>query len=192
MTEARGMAAPDASAAVAAAPTSGVRVRAEGFFVPEAWDVTADFGGLDGSVAGYVGSQKLVLATQVGGRMLWGPYPWFESAGISGRGGGIGGAGRVRGYYDGRFRGDSSLYGNAELRFWIGHRKKAVLPLRWGLTAFCESGRVWYAGEDSKKWHTGYGVGLLVQLIGTPMSVGGSVANGTEGVKLYVAGGYSF
>jgi hypothetical protein len=192
MTEARGMAAPDATAAVAAAPASGVRIRAEGFFVPEAWDVTADFGGLDGSVAGYVGSRKLVLATQVGGRVLWGPYPWFESASISGRTGGIGGNGRVRGYYDGRFRGDSSLYGNAELRWWIGQRKKAVLPLRWGLTTFCESGRVWYEGEDSKRWHTGYGVGLLVQLTGTPMSVGGSVANGTEGVKFYFAGGYAF
>jgi hypothetical protein len=192
MTEARGMAAPDATAAVAAAPASGVRIRAEGFFVPEAWDVTADFGGLDGSVAGYVGTENLVLATQVGGRVLWGPYPWFESAGISGRAGGIGGNGRVRGYYDGRFRGDSSLYGNAELRWWIGRRKKAVLPLRWGLTAFCESGRVWYEGEDSKRWHTGYGVGLLVQLTGTPMSVGGSLANGTEGVKFYFAGGYAF
>ena len=192
MTEARGMAAPDASAAAAAAPASGVRIRAESFFVPKAWDVTASFGGLDGSVAGYLGGRKLVLATRVGGRVLWGTYPWFESASISGDSGGIGSAGGVRGYYDGRFRGDSSLYGNAELRWWIGHRKKAVLPLRWGVTTFCESGRVWYAGEDSKTWHTGYGAGLLVQLIGTPMALGASLANGTEGVKFYFSGGYSF
>jgi hypothetical protein len=192
MTEARGMAAPDATAAVAAAPASGVRIRAEGFFVPKAWDVAADFGGFDGSVAGYVGNQTLVLATQLGRRVLWGPYPWFESASISGDSGGIGGSGGVRGYYDGRFRGDSSLYGNAELRWWIGRRKNAVLPLRWGLTAFGGSGRVWYEGEDSKKWHTGYGGGLLVQLIGTPIAVGASLANGTEGLKFYFAGGYSF
>jgi hypothetical protein len=192
ITEARGRAAPDASAAVAAVPASGVRIRAEGFFVPKAWDVTANFGGLDGSVAGYVGSRTLVLATRIGGRVLWGTYPWFESASISGDSGGIGSTGGVRGYYDGRFRGDSSLYGNAELRWWIGHRKKAVLPLRWGVTAFGESGRVWYAGEDSKTWHTGYGAGLLVQLIGTPMAVGASLANGTEGLKFYFSGGYSF
>jgi hypothetical protein len=186
------MAAPDASAAVAAVPASGVRIRAEGFFVPKAWDVTANFGGLDGSVAGYVGSRTLVLAARAGGRVLWGSYPWFESASISGDSGGIGSTGGVRGYYDGRFRGDSSLYGNAELRWWIGHRKKAVLPLRWGVTAFGESGRVWYAGEDSKTWHTGYGAGLLVQLIGTPMTAGASLANGTEGLKFYFSGGYSF
>ena len=98
----------------------------------------------------------------------------------------------MRGYYDGRFRGDSSLYGNAELRWWLGYRRKGVLPLRWGLTTFVESGRVWYEGEGSKKWHTGGGVGLVVQLTGTPMAFGGSVATGTEGLKFYFAGGYSF
>jgi len=192
MTEARGMAAPDATAAAAAPPASGVRIRADSFFVPKALDVTANFGGLDGSGAVYLGNQKLVFATQVGGRKLWGPYPWFESASISGDTGGTASAGRVRGYYDGRFRGDSSLYGNAELRWWLGHRKKAVLPVRWGLTTFCESGRVWYAGEDSKKWHTGYGAGLIMELTGSPMALGLSIANGTEGVKFYFSGGYSF
>ncbi len=192
MTEARGMAAPDATAVSAAAPATGARIRADGFFVPKAWDVTESFGGVDGSIAGYLGNQKLVLATQVGGRVLWGPYPWFESASISGDGGGIASSGSVRGYYDGRFRGDSSLYANAELRWWIGTRKRGILPLRWGLTTFCGSGRVWYADEESKKWHTGYGAGLLLQLIGTPMAVGGSVASGSEGLKFYFAGGYSF
>jgi hypothetical protein len=193
LTAARGMAAPDASAAEAVAPpVTGVRLRAETFLVPKAWDATASFGGLDASVAGYVGNQKIALATRVGGRTLWGPYPWFESASISGGGGGMGSDGGVRGYYDGRYRGDSSLYGNAELRVWLGHRKKAVLPLRWGLAPFVESGRVWYAGEDSRRWHTGYGLGLMVQLIGTPMVLSGSMANGTDGVRFYFSGGYSF
>jgi hypothetical protein len=192
MTAMRGMAAPDATAAAAAAPVSGVRVVAETFFVPKAWDVKESFGGLDGSVAGYVGNQKLSFATRVGGRTLWGTYPWFESASISGDAGGIASTGEVRGYYDGRYRGDSSLYGNAELRFWLGHRKKAVLPLRWGLAAFCESGRVWYAGESSNRWHTGYGLGLMVQLIGSPMLVNGSMANGTDGLKFYFGFGYAF
>jgi hypothetical protein len=192
LTVMRGMAAPDASAAVSAAPVSGMRVTAESFLVPKGWDVKETFSGIDGSVAGYVGNQKLALATQIGGRALWGTYPWFESASISGDSGGIGSSGQVRGYNDGRFRGDSSLYGNAELRWWLGTRKKAVLPLRWGLTTFGESGRVWYAGEDSKKWHTGYGIGLMLQLIGSPMALSGSMANGTDGLKFYVGGGYSF
>ena len=186
MTELRGMAAPDATAAAMAPPVTGVRVVAESFFFPEAWDVTGSFGGFEGSLAGYLGNPRVALATRVGGRALWGAYPWFESASISGT------VHDVRGYYDGRFRGDSSLYGNAELRVWLGKRKGAVLPLRWGLSTFCESGRVWYEGESSKKWHTGYGVGLMLQLIGTPMALNGSMANGTEGIRFYVGGGYSF
>ena len=71
-----------------------MRILAEGFFVPKAWDVTETFGGIDGSVAGYLGNQKLVFATRVGGRALWGEYPWFESASISASGGK-----GVRGYY---------------------------------------------------------------------------------------------
>jgi hypothetical protein len=186
MTTARGLAPPDASAAVAGPRTSGIRVQADGVFVPEGWDADEKFGGVEGSVAGYVGSEKLILATRVGGRAMWGKYPWFESASISGT------AGNVRGYYDGRYRGDSSLFGNAELRWWIGRRKNAVLPIRWGLTAFAESGRVWYEGEESKKWHTGYGGGLMMQLVATPMAFGGSIANGSEGIRFYFSGGYSF
>ena len=180
------MAAPDASAAVVAPGRAASASLADGFFVPKAWDVTENFGGVDGSVAGYLGNQRLILATRVGGRALWGAYPWFESASISGT------AGDVRGYYDGRFRGDSSLYGNAELRCWIGHRKRPCCRCAGALSAFGESGRVWYEGESSKKWHTGYGIGLMLQVIGTPMVISGSLANGTEGIRFYVAGGYAF
>ena len=69
------------------------------------------------AIAGYLGNQRLALATRVGGRAVWGAYQWFESASISGDNH------DVRGYYNGRYRGDSSLYGNAELRWWIGKRK---------------------------------------------------------------------
>ena len=67
-----------------------------------------------------------------------------------------------------------------------------MLPLRWGLTAFAESGRVWLEGEDSEKWHNGFGGGLVAQLIGTPMALGASIAQGSEGVRFYFSGGFSF
>jgi hypothetical protein len=185
LTAQRGMAAPDATAALAPAPVSGVRIVAEGFFAPKAWDVQENFGGVEGSVAGYLGNQRLALATRIGGRAMWGAYPWFESASI-------GGSSNVRGYDSGRFRGDSSLYGNAELRFWLGQRKGGVLPVRFGATTFVNSGRVWYEDESSKKWHTAWGGGLVAQLIGTPMALQGSIASGTEGIHFYVGGGFSF
>jgi hypothetical protein len=40
---------------------------------------------LVGAVATAAVASGAAIPTQVGGRVLWGPYPWFESAGISGR-----------------------------------------------------------------------------------------------------------
>ena len=164
---------------------SGVRILANSFYVPKAFDVTADFGGVDGTVSGYLGNPRLSLAARAGGRKLWGPYPWFESATI-------GGSDDLRGYDSNRYRGDASLFGNAELRYWLGNRKKPTLPMRWGLFGFAESGRVWLKGETSEKWHTGFGGGLMAQFLGTPLTLAGSMASGSEGLHFYFKGGYSF
>jgi hypothetical protein len=45
---------------------SGVRVEAQGFYMPKVWDVSAGFGGADGSLAGYVGNQTVSIAAHVG------------------------------------------------------------------------------------------------------------------------------
>lgn len=167
-------------------PTSGVRLKAEGFYAPVAWDVKSGFGGAGGSVAGYLGSQRAILALRVGGEKLWGDYPWFEAADL-------GGSSNVRGFSNRRFAGDASLYVNSELRFWLGTRRTPILPLRWGLFAFYDTGRVWLEGEDSDKWHYGWGGGLLTQLIGMPLTFNAALAVGDEGdIKFYMKYGYSF
>jgi outer membrane translocation and assembly module TamA len=167
-------------------PTSGVRAKAEGFYAPSTWDVEKAFGGIEGNLAGYVGGQRAVLALRVGGEKVWGDYPWFEAADI-------GGSSSVRGFSNRRFSGDASLYANGELRFWLGTRRTPLLPLRWGLFAFYDTGRVWVKGEDSDTWHYGYGGGLLGQLIGMPMTFNAALAVGDEGdLKFYLKYGYSF
>ena len=137
-------------------------------------------------MAGYVGSEKLILATRVGGRAMWGKYPWFESASISG------GAGDVRGYYDGRFRGDSSLFGNAELRGGSASARRPCCRCAGASPPSPSPAASGTRARSSKRWHTGYGGGLMVQLVGTPMAFGGSIANGSEGIRFYFSGGYSF
>ena len=104
-------------------------------------------GRIDLLVSGYLGNPRLSLAARAAGRKLWGPYPWFESATI-------GGSDDVRGYDSNRYRGDASLFGNAELRYWLGNRKKPTLPMRWGLFGSPSPG-VWLKGETSEKWHMG-------------------------------------
>lgn len=167
-------------------PTSGVRMKAEGFYAPAAWDVESGFGGAGGSVAGYLGSQRAILALRVGGAKVWGDYPWFEASDL-------GGSANLRGFSNRRFTGDASVYVNSELRFWLGTRRTPILPLRWGLFAFYDTGRVWLAGEDSDTWHYGWGGGLLMQLIGMPLTFNAALAVGDEGdIKFYMKYGYSF
>ena len=133
---------------------------------------------VEGSLSGYLGNDKALLAVRLGGRQVWGEYPWFEAATV-------GGSSSVRGYDSQRFAGESALYGNAELRLWLGRRKTPILPLRWGLVLLADSGRVWFEGESSDKWHSAYGLGAMVQLIGTPLIFTGGVATGDEGLGFY-------
>ncbi len=164
---------------------TGVRLKTEAAWVPEAWDVESDYGIVDGSLAGYLGNQSVSLAARVGGRQTFGDVPWFEAAEI-------GGSHNVRGYYSGRFRGDASLYGNLELRFWIPMRATPILPVRLGLFTFAEAGRVWWEDEDSDTWHPAYGGGLMAQLVGMPITASVSAAGGDEGTRINFVMGYSF
>lgn len=165
---------------------SGVRLKAEGYYAPAVWDTVSSFEGAEGSLAGYLGNNRAVLALRVGGEKVWGDYPWFEAADI-------GGSSSVRGFSGRRFSGDASLYANAELRLWLGTRRNPILPLRWGIFGLYDTGRVYLEGEESDTWHYGWGGGLLMQLIGTPMVFNAAIAKGDEGsLKFYFKYGYGF
>ena len=86
----------------------------------------------------------------------------------------------------------ASLYGNVELRLWLGRRRTAILPIRFGVFGFADAGRVWLEGEDSDTWHPGYGGGLMAKLIGMPMMFSLSAATGDEGTRIYFLMGQSF
>jgi hypothetical protein len=174
-------------AAETPAKLGGVRILGEGFYAPKALDATESFTGIDGSVSGFLGNQQIHFGVRVGGRKLWGAYPYFESATI-------GGSHDVRGYDTNRFRGDSSVFANAEVRVGLGRRKKPVLPVQWSLIGYYDVGRVWLAGETSNQWHWGYGGGLLAEVMGVPgLAIRGSMATSKEGgIHFYATTGYSF
>jgi len=163
---------------------NGLNLRLDGHYVPEAWDVREDYGGVDGEVAGYLGVPAAYLAIRAGGRKLWGPYPWFDAASIGGH--------SSRGFRSHRFAGDSSLHGSAELRFWLGKLRTPVVPMRLGLFGLVDTGRVWLEGEDSSTWHASYGGGLLLQPLATPVTIHAIVTTGDEGTRFYFGSGYGF
>ena len=112
---------------------SGVRLKAEGQYYPDAWDARS-FGGVEGSLRGYLAGRRAMLAGRVGGRRVWGDYPWFEAAFV-------GGSKNLRGYRKNRFAGDASLYGSVEARLWL-FKGRLIAPGRWGVFGLADTGRV--------------------------------------------------
>jgi hypothetical protein len=66
----------------------------------------------------------------------------------------------LRGYRYQRFAGKARAYNNEELRVNFGDLNLYLFKGPVGILAFHDVGRVWVSGEDSNKWHTGYGGGI--------------------------------
>ena len=71
----------------------------------------------------------------------------------------MGGKSNLRGYRSSRFSGDKSFYQNIEIRYKVANFKNYAFTGHIGLVGFWDLGRVWLQGEDSDKWHNGYGLG---------------------------------
>ena len=163
---------------------TGINVQASGFVVPKAWDVDSQYGGFDGTVAAYLGNSRTHLALRAGGRKLVGnDYAWFDAAYIGSR--------NNRGFLSHRFAGDSSVFGTVALRAWI-REVPVSIPVRFGVIAFADTGRVWYAGETSNTWHHSYGGGLMFQPLATPTTVYAALAHSKEGNRFYFGIGFPF
>jgi len=167
-------------------PTGGgLRVVASGYVAPATLDVAETYGGVDGYVTAQVGNNHVQLATRVGGQRVFGTYPWFDAAVIGGS--------SVRGFRSHRFAGDASLYGNAELRTYLGPPVFAsVFPVRFGFVAFVDTGRVWLRGENTNTWHPSEGGGILLKPVGTSIVLRAVVARGAEGTLVYAGSGFRF
>jgi hypothetical protein len=163
---------------------SGVRLKGEAFYFPGAWDATSAFGGVDGQLRGYLVGRRAMLAARVGGRRVWGEYPWFEAAFL-------GGSKNLRGYRKNRFAGDASLHGSLEARVWL-FRGRLVAPGRWGAFGLVDAGRVFLEGDSSDEWHASYGGGIFFQMLTLNSVFHGAVAHGDEGTRFYVDYGFAF
>jgi outer membrane translocation and assembly module TamA len=157
----------------------------EGRVFPSVWDVRTTFGEVHGEAATYLTPGRgPTLALRVGGKRVWGDYPFQEAAYI-------GGGDTVRGFRRERFGGDGSLYGNAELRFPLLHFL-VLLPGEMGLFALGDAGRVFLNGETSDKWHYAGGGGVWFSFISRANTLSVAVAGSKERTGLYVNAGFMF
>ncbi|MCK5154458.1 MAG: BamA/TamA family outer membrane protein, partial [Spirochaetales bacterium] len=96
---------------------------------------------------------RTVFAFRVGGNMNLGDYEFFQASSL-------GGKTNLRGYRATRFSGDASLYQNSEIRFKLFKFSTYISKGELGVLVFNDIGRVWLEGENSNRWHHGYGGGI--------------------------------
>lgn len=162
----------------------GVYASLQGAQYPSLWSATSPFGELRSRISAYAGAGgrfQPTLALRAGGDKLWGTYPFFDAAFI-------GGGTTLRGWREQRFAGDASLYGNAELRFFLT-RVFLMLPADLGAFGLADAGRVFADGERSDRWHPGFGGGLWVSFLGRSHTFSVSAARGREGTGFYFRSG---
>ncbi len=98
---------------------------------------------------------KISLAIKTGASTITGGKPLFYQYPS------IGESYDLRGFRRERFSGESTFYGNTELRY-IKNVRSYIFNGQAGLMAFVDNGRVWLPGENSSKMHTAYGAGILL------------------------------
>ena len=165
----------------------GVHFTAAGTVYPAIWDVESTFGELHGEASTYLTPRTSfgpTLALRVGGKKVWGDFPFFESAFI-------GGASTVRGLREQRYAGDAAVYGNAELRLRLG-RYFLVLPGEYGIFGIGDVGRVYLEGESSDTWHTGVGGGIWFAFLDRANTMSVAVVSGDDRTALYLRAGFGY
>ena len=165
----------------------GLLLELGGGAYPAIWDVDSTFGEVHGEASTYLTARaplEPTLALRVGGRKLWGQYPFFEAAFI-------GGASTVRLGRVNRYAGDASAYGSTELRLSLA-RVTVVLPATLGVFGLADAGRVWLAGESSDTWHTAAGGGVWLSFLERAYTVSLAVARSDERTGIYAQAGFGF
>jgi hypothetical protein len=169
------------------AASRGALLEVGGKLYPPVWDVDETFGEIHGVATTYLSLEAPLdptLALRVGGKKLWGAFPYFESAFI-------GEASTVRLGRANRYAGDGSAYGSAELRLALG-RVEILLPADVGVFGLGDVGRVFLEGESSDKWHTAVGGGAWLAFLDRSSTVSAAVAASEEETGVYVQAGFAF
>ncbi len=173
---------------------NGIQFNLEGKYFPAILDVESSFGAISGSLAANLTASSMTfqptLALRLGGKQVFGNYPFHEAAFIGG--GGISGSNStIRGFRTQRFAGDSCLYGNAELRLRVSDIY-IFIPGEMGIFGLSDIGRVYLEGETSDTWHTAMGGGLWFSFLEGQYIFSIAIANSKEELSVYIQAGFNF
>jgi hypothetical protein len=175
------------------APSHGALLDVAGTFYPKVWSVDENFGEVHGTAAAYLGAGgyfQPVLALRAGGKRVFGTYPFHEAAYLGGSLA-TGEGTTVRGFRQNRFAGDSSVFGNAELRIFLT-KFFLLLPGELGAFGLADVGRVYLDGETSDEWHKAFGGGIWFAFLERKFLVSVAIAQSDERTGVYVRSGFGF
>jgi hypothetical protein len=163
---------------------SGALFVVEGTYYPQVWDVRSAFGEVHGEAGVVLGASSAALALRVGGKRVFGDYPFHEAAFI-------GGPDTVRSLRPQRYAGDAAAYGNAELRLRL-FEVNVLVPTEVGVLGLADAGRVFVLPDPSRKWHTAVGGGVWMSFLSRRNTVSLTAARGDGENRVYFQGGFLF
>jgi hypothetical protein len=169
------------------AATRGGRLEASGTYYPAVWSVKSGFGEVHGQAMTYLSPRMVLdptLALRIGGKRVWGDYPYQEAAYV-------GGLEAVRGLRPLRYAGDAAACANAELRLAL-FRFRALVPARIGVFGLADAGRVWLEGEDSQRSTAGFGGRAWLALLKPENTLSLAAAQSEGDVRVYFRAGFAF
>ena len=167
-------------------PTRGYHVTAGAAYYPQILDLDEGVVEAKAELATFLSPSggNPTLAARVGGKHLWGTFPYYEAALL-------GGVENVRGLPEQRFAGRSSLYGSVELRVSLG-RLALLFPTNFGVFGFGDLGRVFQDDLPSGKWHKSYGAGIWFAPLTRATTFQVSLAKSEQRKAVYFGLGFAF
>jgi hypothetical protein len=170
------------------ATTRSMTLTLGGGFYPAMLDVDDPFGELHAEASTVLTSPTLPLepaiALRVGGKRVWGDFPFQEAAYI-------GDASTVRLGRQNRFGGEASVYAGSELRLFLT-KFYFLAPADFGVLGLADVGRVFLDDEDSDRWHAAGGGGIWASFLDRSYMVILSLAKSSERTALYFRVGSGF
>lgn len=163
-------------------PYKGYFVEVSGIFNPKIFNLKNQFGSLKVDLRSYFENNfitQTTLSLRVAAEQVFGNYPFYKGASL-------GGSRSLIGYPKNRYVGDASVLTQAEVKMYLG-KPRIIIPGKFGLTLFSETGRVFLKGENSKKWHSSVGGGFYFDIFERLLTINFDVAFSKEYVRFYLS-----
>jgi hypothetical protein len=101
------------------------------------------------------GITPITLGLRAGGATSYGDIPFYKQFNL-------GHANYLRAFRRNRFTGPAIAFFNSDLRIQLVDIPTWLVPVRFGLKGYFDTGRVFSPGENSTTWHYGFGGGIFL------------------------------